>query len=238
MLFYYIRHGDPIYDPDSLTPLGKRQAEAVGRRLALHGIDEIYSSTSARAKQTAEPLSEILKKDIKLLDFANEGHAWEQLGVLTPGGRRWLFHYAKTRKLLTSPEVTALGHEWYRHPEFSEYDYEFGMNRILTEADVFFASLGYEHDGRLGRYKIKEKNNKRVALFAHQGFGLAFLSTILDIPYPQFCTRFDMTHTGMTVIEFGDEGDGYSIPKVLTLSSESHIYKENLPTKFSNGIYY
>ena len=32
MLFFYIRHGDPIYSPDSLTPLGRRQAEALGRR--------------------------------------------------------------------------------------------------------------------------------------------------------------------------------------------------------------
>ena len=29
MLFYYVRHGDPIYTPDSLTELGHRQAEAV-----------------------------------------------------------------------------------------------------------------------------------------------------------------------------------------------------------------
>ena len=26
MFLYYIRHGDPIYNPDSLTPLGQRQA--------------------------------------------------------------------------------------------------------------------------------------------------------------------------------------------------------------------
>ena len=43
MLFYYIRHGDPIYNPDSLTELGKRQAEAVGRRLAAHGMDRIFA---------------------------------------------------------------------------------------------------------------------------------------------------------------------------------------------------
>ena len=42
MLLYYIRHGDPIYNPDQLTPLGKRQAEAIGKRLAIHGIDKIY----------------------------------------------------------------------------------------------------------------------------------------------------------------------------------------------------
>ena len=34
MLLFYLRHGDPIYSPDSLTPLGQRQAEALGRRLA------------------------------------------------------------------------------------------------------------------------------------------------------------------------------------------------------------
>ncbi len=34
MLLYYIRHGDPIYDPDSLTPLGERQSEALRRQTA------------------------------------------------------------------------------------------------------------------------------------------------------------------------------------------------------------
>ncbi len=48
MLLYYIRHGDPIYNPDSLTLLGHRQAEAVAKRLSVHVIDEIYASTSNR----------------------------------------------------------------------------------------------------------------------------------------------------------------------------------------------
>jgi hypothetical protein len=74
-----------------------------------------------------------------------------------------------------------------------------------------------------------------VALFAHQGFGLAFLSCLLDIPYPQFSTHFDMCHTGVTVIEF-KERDGYAYPLVLTLSSDSHIYKDGLPTNYNNYI--
>ena len=238
MLFYYVRHGDPIYSPDSLTPLGHRQAEAVAHRLALHGIDEIYSSTSNRAILTATPTSEILKKEIKLLDFANEGHAWAELTTDTPDGKRWLFHAKDTRALFHREDVTSLGHNWYNHPDFAGYDYKAGMDRILGEANAFFASLGYEHEARSGRYKITEKNNKKIALFAHQGFGLAFLSCVLDIPYPIFSTHFDFTHTGVTVIEFGDEGDGYSIPRVLTVSSEAHIYKDGLPTKYSNAFYY
>ena len=41
MLLFYIRHGDPIYNPDSLTPLGHRQAESVAKRLSMFGIDEM-----------------------------------------------------------------------------------------------------------------------------------------------------------------------------------------------------
>ena len=41
MLLFLIRHGDPIYEPDQLTALGQRQAEAVGRRLSRYGIDKI-----------------------------------------------------------------------------------------------------------------------------------------------------------------------------------------------------
>ena len=43
MLLYYIRHGEPTYDPDELTPNGERQAEAIARRLARYGVDKIYS---------------------------------------------------------------------------------------------------------------------------------------------------------------------------------------------------
>ena len=32
MLLYFIRHGDPVYSPDSLTPLGHEQAKALERR--------------------------------------------------------------------------------------------------------------------------------------------------------------------------------------------------------------
>ena len=127
MLFFYIRHGDPIYSPDSLTPLGKRQAEAAAKRLALYGLDEIYSSTSERAKQTAMPTCEILKKELHTLDFANESHAWQQLTVTRDGKRTWLFSDAESRKLFVSSEVRKLGDKWYEHPELCDTRYREGI---------------------------------------------------------------------------------------------------------------
>ena len=235
MLLFYVRHGDPIYDPDSLTPLGKRQAEAVAKRLSIYGIDKIYASTSTRARETAAPTCEILKKTPTLLDFANENHAWAGLTVDTKYGKRWFFHSPEHQAIINDEKMISLGHRWYEHPAFADYNFKSAIERIENETDAFLLSLGYEHVGRSGKYRVKFENNERVALFAHQGFGLAFLSAILDIPFPHFATHFDMTHTGMTVIEFNNI-DGYSYPKVLTLSSDSHIYREGLPTNYNNAL--
>ncbi|MBQ7573130.1 MAG: histidine phosphatase family protein [Clostridia bacterium] len=235
MLLFYIRHGDPIYDPDSLTPLGNRQAEAVAKRLAVYGIDEIYSSTSNRAQLTAKPTAELLKKDIHLLDFCNEKYVWNEFAIDDGNGCGWIFSKRQFRRSLTSTEVAMLGDRWYEHPGFQEYKFKEGIQRVNRELDGFIAKLGYEHDRDQRVYRALSPNDKRIALFAHQGFGISFLSSILDIPYPIVATHFDMCHSGMTVIEFYNE-DGIVIPKALSISNDSHIYREGLPMNYNNAI--
>lgn len=237
MLFFYVRHGDPIYNPDSLTELGKRQAESVAKRLALFGIDKIFASTSKRAIDTAVPTSELTKNEITQLDFCNEGYAWDEFTCRNEnGGISWPFYNNRCRKAFVSKEIKALGDNWFEHPEFAEEKEKFkkGITRINNAADEFFLSLGYRHDRENGVYYPENPTGDRVALFAHQGFGIAFLSSILDIPYPQYCSHFDMCHTGVTVIEFS-EGDGVVIPKVLELSNDSHLYKDGLPLHYNYG---
>ncbi len=233
MIFYYIRHGDPIYDPDSLTPLGHRQAEAAGRRLSVFGLDKIYASTSNRAILTSQPACEMLKKEVELLDFCNEGHAWQEFTVVKENRKTWMFSDPETRKRFATKEVRELGHRWTDLPEFSAC--QAGVDRIRKESDALFLSLGYEHIPETGSYKVIKHSNERVALFAHQGFGLVFLSCLLDIPYPQFSLHFDMCHSGITAIEFDDE-DGFAYPKTMFLSADSHLYKEGLPLDYNHKI--
>lgn len=237
MLLYYVRHGDPIYNPNSLTPLGRRQADAVAKRLARYGLDEIYVSSSARAKETARPTCEILKKEAVELDWANEDYAWRDFSVEKYGEKRqWCFFIPQYMELLNSEEVRRMGDDWYDYPEFSDTNFKNGMLRIQKEADGFLEMLGYRHDRDRHIYIPEKANDKRIALFAHQGFGILFLSAILDIPMPQFATHFDLSHTSVTVIEFGDMGE-IVIPKTLMLANDSHIYDEGLPTKYNNRIY-
>lgn len=237
MLLYYIRHGDPIYSPNSLTPLGERQAEAVAKRLSRYGLDEIYVSSSNRAKQTAKPTCEILKKELIEIDWANENYAWNDFSVDKHYERKqWVFHIPYYRELFNSDEVRNLGDRWYEHPDFQDTKFKDGIMRIHNETDKFFENLGYKHDRNKHLYVAEKPNDKRIAIFAHQGFGVFFLSSVLDVCVPQFVTHFDLCHSSVTAIEFGNM-DGISIPKALMVSNDSHIYAEGLPTKYNNGIY-
>ena len=237
MLLFYLRHGDPTYNPDELTPLGKRQAEALAKRLSVYGLDKIYASTSNRAMQTAQPTCEMLKTEMETVDFANESHAWEEIAIQVEGiGKTWGARSKKLLELASDPDVMSFYHNWYDHPKAKEFAVmKKGLERIKRDSDEFLKNLGFEHIKNTGTYKVAEPKYERVGLFAHYGFGMAFLSSILDIPYPVLIKHFDMGHTGMTVIDF-KEDDGYATPKILTFSSDSHIYKEGLPTHYNNEI--
>lgn len=237
MLLFYVRHGDPIYNPDSLTPLGKRQAESVAHRLAAYGLDRIYASSSSRAYETAIPTSEMTKLEIEKRDFCTESRAWGATALPEESGRhRWIYQSAAWREVLRSPEVIAMGKEWYLHEKFKDTPMPLQLPQIEADCDAFIAELGYRHLPEENRYLAESPNDRRIALFAHQGFGMIFLSHILDVPYPLFASHFDMGHSGVTVIEFAPDGGGIVSPTVLTLSNDSHLFRDGIPTNYQNRI--
>ena len=235
MLLFFVRHGDPIYNPDSLTELGKKQADALVKRMQECKPDRIFASSSTRAIQTAEPTARALGKEITIMDWCHEDHALRELTMELDNGRRcWMFRNEKSRELLTSSAVRKLDKEWYNYPGLERY--EKGVQRIQDHTDEFLLSLGYRHDHEKNGYIPVRANEDRIALFAHEGFGAIFLSCLLDIPYPQFCTHFEMGHSGMTVIEF--RGDEIVYPRVLQLANDSHIFAAGIPTDYQNRIHF
>ncbi len=237
MLLFILRHGDPIYNPDSLTEKGHLQAAALAKRLALYGIDKIYSSPMIRARETARPTEILLNKKAEIEEWASESALYKQYSIPVGEGSRWIFH-GPERNLLRSPEVLKMGLKWYEHPLFDRIDGKGGYERILKHSDEFLLRHGYRHDRENCRYIAENHNDERIAMFCHQGFGISWLATMLDIPLPVIWAGFDYSHTGMTVVEFEPDSNGIVLPMVLTLSNDSHLYKEGLPTKYNNRIYF
>ena len=239
MIFYYIRHGEPLGVPDySLTPLGREQAKALSKRLCLFGIDRVFASPTLRTMQTAQPICDLLGKEITPCDWADEGIVWNEFTVPHPKYEHtWAFYDPKYLEIFSSPEVRALGEKWYEHPDLAGLNFKAGVERVNAAVDEFFLSLGFRHDRENARYEVvgEHLNRDRVALFAHQGFGMSFFSSMLDIPYPMFCTHFDFSHSSMSVINFEPRGK-YVYPHVLQTANDSHLYREGIITGYHNSI--
>lgn len=233
MLLYLIRHGEPIYGPDTLTDLGRLQAQAVAERLAVHGLDRIYSSPQGRAKETAQPTAEKLGLSVNILPWARE--VWPELCLPQPDGSLRLAMGLPGSEL-RSEENSGLADRWYEMKALEAIEAKtFCEETIVANSDAFLGSLGYERE-RDGVYRIVKENHERIALFTHGGFTMTWLPHLLAIPSHLFWAAFGTTHTGVTILEFKDDGNGYAAPRCLLLSDMSHILKAGLPYSYNSEL--
>ncbi len=232
MLLYIVRHGDPIYETDSLTERGKQQAEAVGKRMLAAGIDRIYSSPMGRARETADPACRLLGLEKHIEEWAHE-IGDERLTPYPDGELK---------------SVTLLQNTYYRENGNIHIPYErscecVGFNEsgmaeavkyIEKHGNEFLERLGYREEN--GIYRILRPNEEKVALFCHAAFGRAWLSVLLHIPLHIMWASFQYTHTGVTVVEFENNANGVTAPRCLCFSDVSHLYAEGLDLKLDNRV--
>jgi probable phosphoglycerate mutase len=238
MLLYIIRHADPIYDPDSLTELGREQAEALAPRLAVNGIDKAFSSPAVRAQMTAKPACVLLGIEYKIEDWMCESLAWKdfacEVDFEEEGARRHSWTFFRQNTKMKYDEIIKSGGQWHESESFAQVNAVEGYKRIAENSDGFTERLGYRRDG--GGYKIIRPSDEKIAAFCHQGFGLIWLSYLLDIPPHLFLSTFDLSHSGVTILEFKNYKDGCTAPKCLCLSDTSHIYQAGLPMRYNHRL--
>ena len=220
MLLYIVRHGHPDYATDSLTERGWLQAEAVGKRLAATGIDQVYASPMGRARQTAEPTCRLLDLPCQIEPWAHE--VQEERWTEEPYGK--------------PVSVTMVQNTYYRENGGIDLPYDrayeavgfraSGMKDAVAYIEEggrdFLERLGYKEEN--GVYRILRVNEDRVALFCHSIMARAWISTLLHIPIHMMWAGFHYTHTGVTVLEFRNNADGFTAPKCLCYSDMSHLY--------------
>ena len=231
MILYVIRHGEPDYATDTLTPTGVLQAEALGKCLGKLKFDRLFSSPLGRARQTAEPTARRLKMEVEIEPWASESLAWQDFHREIPDPEAkgcWVFDVPNYK--YHTPENRRRDTDWMDcdclrdggagfHPEE-------GMARIKRESDRFLAGLGYERDG--GMYRITRPNDERIALFCHAGFGSCWLAYLLDLPPQLFWSFVTLSHTGVTAILFRNYRSGRTCPRVLCMNDLSHLCADGL----------
>lgn len=235
MLLYIIRHGDPIYDPDSLTEKGQRQAEALGRRLCVNGLDRAYVSPMIRAQQTAAPACKALGITPVIKEWMSEQMLFDKISVPRDDGKpgkRWCWERQNTdfknNETINDPDA------WKDHPIFYGAPVEDALRVLAGKSDELLEELGYRREGSI--YRILKPSEERVAAFCHHGFGMTWLSQLLQIPPHLFWGSFNISHSGVTILEFENHENGITAPRCLMLSDLSHVYADGLPMEYNNVI--
>lgn len=185
---YFVRHGDALpdqdeivlgdYDAQALSDLGRRQAQALARRLALYTISAIYSSPMGRSVQTARPLAEALGLEVVIDDDLREVElgpiGGEAEGLTDPAAVAALLR----QRLREIAEVAVTGGDWSVIPGSEP---RAAMRARITAA---VARIHAAHPG------------ERVAVFSHGGLINAYFAALLDLDRDYF---FPAANTSVSV---------------------------------------
>lgn len=222
MLLYIVRHGDPDYVNDCLTEKGILQAEAVGKRIAASGINEIYSSPMGRAQQTAAPACRLLGLPCNIEPWAHEVE--EERLSNEPYGKPTSVSLIQNTYFLENGGIDLPYDRSFEALGFRSSGMKEAQARIIAGGRDFLERLGYKEEN--GVYRILRQNNDKVALFCHSVMARAWIAHLLHIPIHLTWSGFHYTHTGVTVIEFRNWENGITAPVCLCMNDMSHLYKD------------
>ncbi len=215
MRIVFVRHGDPDYEHDCITPKGKLQAEAVSKRLLKENICEIYSSTCGRALQTAKYTSDKLGLEIKELDWMREiGWGGKDLVL---DGHPWTL----SDRLIDQDDFDFLKNDWREHPYFKGNQAVEYYDDISKNFDELLKAHGYIHQGR--RFLCSKKNEKTIAVFSHGGSAACVFSHLLSIPWAYFLSVFLYNVTSVSVLNFPSEEGKFVHPRMELFNDCGHL---------------
>ena len=228
MKILIIRHGDPDYSIDSLTEKGWREAELLSKRLTNMDVDDFYTSTLGRAKDTAKPTLKKLGKKAEVLPWLEEFRGT----IVSPFS-------GKKRICWDLPPYM-----WCNEDKYYSVDTCFETELMKTgNAKEIYKETADGIDALLKKYgwtkagKVyKGGEDKTIALFCHFGLGITVFSYLTGISPVVAQNNFFLSPTSVTTLVTETDSKGYSHFRAIGVGDISHLYKEGEPMSES-GLY-
>jgi probable phosphoglycerate mutase len=192
----------------------------VGKRLAKTDIQQVYSSPMGRARQTAEPTCRLLDLPCHIEPWAHEVEE-ERLSE-EPYGKAISVSLIQNTYFREKGGIDLPYDRAHEAVGFRVSGMKAAAARIEAGGRDFLERLGYQEEN--GVYRILRANEDKVALFCHSVMARAWISSLLHIPIHLMWSGFHYTHTGVTVLEFRNNQDGFTAPTCLCYNDMSHLY--------------
>ncbi len=217
MVIYFIRHGDPNYKEDCLTEKGREQAALLAERVRHYKLDEVYYSPYGRARETGEACMKYFDIEPVTKEWLKEIEWGDLSGDPYSNASPWALSYEFQQKRHSYPA----GDSWKDEPVYRNDRLVADVERRIACFDEFMAEHGLIREGQ--GYLVTEKAaNRTIAIFAHGGVFSALVSHLLNIPFLQFVSHFDVEVTGILKLYFNESGE-YTVARARFLNDFHHI---------------
>lgn len=225
MRLHIIRHADPDYEADALTPRGRSEAEALARRIAALRPARLFTSPLGRARQTAAAVEAATGLAPEVQEWAAEfrsplmpdgagGHAvfWNVAGS----------HAREAQARGTSwTELAILGSQ--RDQVVAEVD------RVLRGARGLLAALGYLPVSTGYDVGTESPQEGDVVFICHGGMGVTWLADLLGIPLATAWVSLFLPVTSVSTVVFERRGtQSLHVPRAIAIADTSHLYAAGL----------
>lgn len=227
MRILIIRHADPEYVTDSLTGEGVKEARALAERLAsgLEGkVTHLYTSPKGRARATALPSEKALGLEASIETWTRELTYWPRLRNGDRPGEGGLAMWDISAAHVRAAKDLSSVSQWDEFVEIK--DVKSHYETLQVDSDAFIARHGYVREGH--HYRIVKPNRDIIAVFCHGGFGLTWLSHLLNMPLAVAWTSFYMAPSSITTILFDERSPDFAYPRAIAVGDVGHIYSNNL----------
>ena len=175
MRILLIRHAEPDYSIDSLTPKGYMEAKLLSERLIHYQIRDFYVSPLGRARKTAEYTLQRMGRTAETLPWLAEFRGRCPDPVT---GRSHLPWDLPPRIWSAFPNVLSPDH-WFENSVFDQGNIREIWQETAAGADDLMARYGFRKDGPV--WTASQNTMDTVALFCHFGISMAFMAYLMDV---------------------------------------------------------
>ena len=229
MKLLIIRHGDPDYEHDDLTEVGKREAQCLAARIAPMKVREYFVSPLGRAKATAAPTLEKAGRQATEYDWLRELSIPiarpDKNGELSRVPWDWLPQdWLRDTRLLSAER-------WMENEVMQGGRVGEAYAHVTWELDALLARFGYEREGLL--YRVREPNEDTLVFFCHLGLGCALLSHLMNCSPMVLWQGTVMAPSSVSVVYTEERRPGYAAFRAASIGDVSHLYAAGLAPSFA-----
>lgn len=218
MKLLIIRHGDPDYAIDSLTPVGWEEARLLAERMAKLDVNAFYVSPMGRAQDTASLTLQKLGRTAETLPWLHEFRAQVSKPNKPQPGVAWDW---LPQDWTAEPRFYSL-EDWTKPTAYEQADVARLAKEVADGLDALLAKHGYRRDGNL--YLAERPNEDTIVLFCHFGVECVMLGHLLGISPVLLWHGACAAPTSVTTLTTEERREGIAYFRMNAFGDTSHLY--------------